>query len=54
VHWVLGNPHVFLNSVGDVTLLPRLLEEAARFEARPSDAAMRELVDEEAMAPLFT
>ena len=54
VHWVLGNPHVFLNSVGDVTLLPRLLEEAARFEARPSDDEMRELVEEEAMAPLFT
>jgi predicted aldo/keto reductase-like oxidoreductase len=53
VHWVLGHPRAFLNSVGDVALLPRVLEAAARFEARPPDDAMRELVAEEAMAPLF-
>jgi aryl-alcohol dehydrogenase-like predicted oxidoreductase len=54
VHWVLGRPDVFLNTVGDVHLLPRVLEEAERFVERPSDAAMQALVDREAMAPLFT
>ncbi|MDF1522608.1 MAG: aldo/keto reductase [Trueperaceae bacterium] len=54
VHWVLGRPDVFLNSVGDVHLLPRVLEEAEHFVDRPSDQAMQTLVDREAMAPLFT
>lgn len=54
VHWVLGRPGVFLNTVGDVDVLPRVLEAAASFEARPSDAEMRALVEEEQMEPLFT
>lgn len=54
VHWVLGRPGVFLNTVGDVDVLPRVLEAAASFEARPSDEAMRALVEEERMEPLFT
>ena len=32
VHWVLGRPSVFLNTVGDVGLLPRVLDAANRFE----------------------
>jgi aryl-alcohol dehydrogenase-like predicted oxidoreductase len=54
VHWVLGHPAAFLNTVGDVTLLPRVLEEVERFEARPSEAAMRALVERQAMEPLFS
>jgi aryl-alcohol dehydrogenase-like predicted oxidoreductase len=53
VHWVLGHPAAFLNTVGDVGLLPRVLEEVGRFEVRPSDAAMRALVAAEGMEPLF-
>lgn len=52
-HWVLGNPQVFLNTVGDITILPRVLDAAARFEGRPSDLAMERLVAEREMAPLF-
>jgi aryl-alcohol dehydrogenase-like predicted oxidoreductase len=37
VHWVLGNPQVFLNTVGDITLLPKVLDAAERFAARPPD-----------------
>lgn len=54
VHWVLGRRDVFLNTVGDVTLLPRVLEAAEAFAERPSEGAMRRLVDREEMAPLFT
>jgi len=53
VHWVLGRPGVFLNTVGDPTLLPRALEAAERFRERPDEADMRELVEREAMEPLF-
>lgn len=54
VHWVLGRPDAFLNTVGDVALLPRVLEAAEGFVARPSDTAMRAQVEREAMEPLFT
>ncbi len=54
VHWVLGRPGVFLNTVGDVNVLPRVLEEASTFRERPSDAEMERLVEEKEMEPLFT
>jgi aryl-alcohol dehydrogenase-like predicted oxidoreductase len=54
VHWVLGQPEVFLNTVGDIGLLPRVLDAAERFRgARPDDSAMRALLAERHMAPLF-
>ncbi len=52
-HWVLGNPQVFLNSVGDLSVLPTLLDAAARFQGRPSEAAMDAALTQQAMAPLF-
>ena len=53
VHWVLGRPGMFLNTVGDITVLPQVLEAAARFRDRPSDGAMREIAEQQAMEPLF-
>jgi hypothetical protein len=53
VWWVLGKQGVFLNTVGDVDLLPRVLDAAARFERRPSDAEMKELVERSRPEPLF-
>lgn len=53
IHWVLGNPQVFLNTAADIHLLPSVLDEAARFQTRPSDDVMRELVTAQAMEPLF-
>jgi len=53
VHWVLGRPGVFLNTVGDIQVLPKVLDAASRFAARPSDAEMREVMEAEEMAPLF-
>src|SRR3954466_15511797 len=52
-HWVLGRPGTFLLTTGDVELLPRLLDAAERFERRPSDELMRELVARRAVSPLF-
>jgi aryl-alcohol dehydrogenase-like predicted oxidoreductase len=53
VHWVLGQPGVFLNTVGDVTLLPKVLDAAARFQRRPAPEAMDEMVKRKAMSSLF-
>lgn len=54
VHWVLGNPQVFLNTAGDINLLPLTLNAAERFEQRPSDEVMHNLTQRLKMEPLFT
>lgn len=53
VHWVLGEPAVFLNSVADIRLLLRVLDAAHRFQRRPSDGEMRALMEKAKMEPLF-
>jgi aryl-alcohol dehydrogenase-like predicted oxidoreductase len=54
VHWVLSRPAVYLNTSGDLSLLPKILDAAARHIARPPDADMQRMVDDRAMTPLFT
>lgn len=53
VHWVIGRPHVFLNTTGDITLLPKLLDAASRFSERTPDAAMTSMLQERRMSSLF-
>ena len=53
VHWVLGWPGVFLNTVGDVHLLPKVLDAAARFQVPPAEEEMAEAAERLAMEPLF-
>jgi aryl-alcohol dehydrogenase-like predicted oxidoreductase len=54
VQWVLGQPGVFLNTAGDVNLLPKVLDAAERFDGRrPPDAEMAALAGRQGMAPLF-
>jgi hypothetical protein len=54
VHWVLGRPDVFLNTAGDLRLLPMILDAASRFDSRPSNEAMAELVARRSLVPLFS
>jgi aryl-alcohol dehydrogenase-like predicted oxidoreductase len=53
VGWVLGREGVFLNTVGDIHILPRVLDAAERFQGRPSDAEMSELESAFGLEPLF-
>ncbi|MBX3069316.1 MAG: aldo/keto reductase [Thermomicrobiales bacterium] len=53
VHWVLGEPGVFLNTAADISLLPKVLDAASRFTERPSEFAMQQLAKERSMEPLF-
>ena len=53
VWWALSRPGVFLDSVGDVDLLPRVLDAASRFTEGPDDAAMSALAERTAAEPLF-
>jgi aryl-alcohol dehydrogenase-like predicted oxidoreductase len=53
VNWVLGEPDVFLNSAGDLGLLPRVLDAAERFGGRPGDEQMASLRDRLHLSTLF-
>jgi hypothetical protein len=53
VHWVLGRPGVFLNTVGDIHILPMVLDAAERFQARPSEEEMAAMAEQQALEPLF-
>ena len=53
VHWVLGRPGIFLNTAGDLGLLPKVLDAASRFTRRPSDEEMTALHDGTRMSSLF-
>ena len=54
VDWVLGRPGIFLNTVGDITVLPKVLDAASRFTNGASDQAIAQVVERRQMAPLFT
>jgi len=53
VHWVVGRPGIFLNTAGDLGLLPKVLDAASRFTRRPSDEEMTALHDATRMSSLF-
>ena len=55
IWWVMGHPELFLNSVGDIDLLPRVLSAAERFPGEsPDEETMRRMVARTQQEPLFT
>jgi len=53
VHWVLARPGIFLATVGDIRLLPKVLDAASRFTSAPDEETMREQSARLEMLPLF-
>jgi aryl-alcohol dehydrogenase-like predicted oxidoreductase len=55
VHWALKRPGIFLNTAGDLALLPKVLDAASRFQAdaAPADEQMRALMERLGGEPLF-
>lgn len=53
VHWVLQQPDLFLNTAGDIHLLPKVLDAAGRFQKGPSEAEMAALTNSSQLEPLF-
>ena len=53
VHWTLARPGIFLASVGDIHLLPKVLDAASRFASAPAEATMQEQRARLDMLPLF-
>ena len=52
VHYVLNRPNLFLNTVGDIHLLPKVLDAASRFQPI-TQATVEESLSQLDMAPLF-
>jgi aryl-alcohol dehydrogenase-like predicted oxidoreductase len=53
VHWALGRPDIFVIAVGDIRLLPSVLDAAESFDRATPDADMEAMVDRLHMEPLF-
>lgn len=53
VHWVLQQPGIFVNTVSDIHLLPKVLDAASRFEHGPGNEEMDALIARLGMKPLF-
>jgi aryl-alcohol dehydrogenase-like predicted oxidoreductase len=53
VHWVLSRPGIFLSTVGDIHILPKVLDAASRFASAPCDEALREQNARLEVIPLF-
>jgi aryl-alcohol dehydrogenase-like predicted oxidoreductase len=53
VWWVLARPGIFLNTVGDINLLPRVLDAASRFDPAMTQAALEPRVAQLGSEPLF-
>jgi len=53
VWWVLARPGIFLNTVGDINLLPRVLDAASRFDTQRTQAELADQVTRLSFEPLF-
>jgi aryl-alcohol dehydrogenase-like predicted oxidoreductase len=53
-HWVLSRPGIFLNSVGDIHVLPKVLDAAARFDEGMNQENFVGAIDQISVEPLFT
>jgi aryl-alcohol dehydrogenase-like predicted oxidoreductase len=54
-HWALTRPNTFINTAGDIHILPLVLDAASRFDPAnpPSDEQMQQLVAASEAAPLW-
>ena len=52
-HWALGWGNIFINTAGDIGLLPSVLQAASEYSAAPSDAEMQAMHAAREMSPLF-
>ncbi len=53
VWWVLAQPGIFLNTVGDLSVLPKVLSAASRFEEGRTQSMLEERLVALSFVPLF-
>jgi aryl-alcohol dehydrogenase-like predicted oxidoreductase len=54
IHWALSRPGVFLNTSGDIHILPKVIDAAQRYQGQPSDEQMARMLSEQEAAPLWS
>lgn len=54
IHWTLSNDQIFINTAGDIHLLPIILEAFSSFSNKISDEKMKAFVNKNGVTPLFT
>ena len=54
IHWALSNDQIFINTAGDIHLLPAILEAFSGFGDKISDEEMKAFVNKKGVTPLFT
>ena len=53
VGWVLSYKNIFLNSVGDVNILPHVLRSANKLEKKPSEEEMNQISENIGLSSIF-
>jgi aryl-alcohol dehydrogenase-like predicted oxidoreductase len=53
LHWALSRPGVFINTAGDIHVLPKILAAAERYQGKPSNEQMEQMLREQQAAPLW-
>ena len=53
IHWALSRPGVFINTAGDIHVLPKILDAASRYEKAPTSAEMEKLIQAQQAEPLW-
>jgi len=53
VHWVLSRPGIFLNAVGDIYLLPKVLDAVQRFDDTAVQTDFEDAIAQIEVDPLF-
>lgn len=54
VHWALANPDVFVNTIADIHLLPKVLDAASRFQPGTTQAELEPRLAALGLEPMFT
>ncbi len=53
IHWAMGRAGTFINTAGDVHVLPKVLDAASRFVKAPGPEAMLAMLQSEKAEPLW-
>ena len=53
VHYGMSQGKVFLNTCGDLTILPKFLEAATRYQSCPSDEDLEAMLKDQSMTSIF-
>jgi len=53
IWWAMGNPNIFINTAGDIHLLPKILDAAKNYKLKPTEEQMYDDVNNYGITNLF-